>query len=83
MAKAPKSILYRRRNIGAEVKLTVFLVVTGLPTLLFAQVDFGGDGDQVYDVPFDDGVFVLVALAIVYGVYKVVAFKKSKKQLLQ
>lgn len=63
-----------------KAKVLMMLFVMSLPTLLFAQTPPDFD-EQVYDVqvPFDDGVSFLVVAAIVYGLFRVWAYKRNEK----
>jgi hypothetical protein len=66
------------------IKVLLSVVVLCLPALAHAQFDPPPDFEpQVYDVPFDDGVVVLVAGAIAYGLYKVWEFKKTPKKAIK
>jgi hypothetical protein len=72
-------------------RIMIVLVVMALPILMYAQggsaIDFDGESPYgVTDVPFDDGVGLLVAVGVVYGLLKIRAYKKvqkSTKVLLQ
>ncbi|MCW3112617.1 MAG: hypothetical protein JWR18_1013 [Segetibacter sp.] len=72
-----------------QTKFLLSIATIGLPILLNAQPyppppDLG-DG-QVYDVPFDDNVIILVIVAVLYGLQRAWRFKKNqknKKMLLQ
>lgn len=64
-----------------KVRAIIILFVMSLPCLVFAQPpDFTGESPYgVTDVPFDDGVNLLVIAAIVYGLFKVWAYRKNEK----
>ena len=64
-------------------KVLMLSFLFSIPAILFAQPGFD---EQVYDVavPFDDGVGVLLAIGIGYGLLRVILYrvhKKRKKQL--
>lgn len=65
-------------------RMVIALVVMALPIIMYAQgspIDFDGESPYgVTDVPFDDGVGLLVAVGVVYGLLKIRAYKKSTKK---
>lgn len=63
-------------------KVGFIILMLCMPVLLHAQTGgpgFGGGGDNTIDnpVPFDGGVYCLVAVAIVYGLIKAYTKKFS------
>ncbi|GEO10323.1 PID-CTERM protein-sorting domain-containing protein [Segetibacter aerophilus] len=64
-------------------RMVIVLVVMALPIIMHAQgspIDFDGESPYgVTDVPFDDGVGLLVAVGVVYGLLKIRAYKKAQK----
>ena len=38
-----------------------------------------GDG-QVYDVPLDDNIYLLIIVAVIYGIFRIWSDRKAKKQ---
>ena len=66
-------------------KALLMICVLVMPALLHAQPPTFDDESPyaVTDVPFDDGVFVLVAIAMFYGIFKILAYKKSVKLLME
>ena len=60
-----------------SIKGLIMLLVVCLPSILFAQTppDFE---PQVYDVPFDDNVSILVAVGIGYGLLRIWMYKRQE-----
>lgn len=72
------------RNKAARTRFFLLLIILSLPSLLFADDLPPFDGESPYgvtdvQVPIDNGVFVLVAIAVAYGLMKTFQYKKSKK----
>ncbi len=58
--------------------LMMFLMIT---VVGFSQPTGGGEGDPDQAVPFDDGVLILVAAAVGYGIKRLyTGYRVSKKR---
>jgi hypothetical protein len=76
--------LIKNASMKKSIRMFIVLFIIGLPKLLFARRDdpINFDGESPYgvtDVPFDDGVGLLVAVGVVYGILKIRAYKKAEK----
>ncbi|MDQ6815563.1 MAG: hypothetical protein M3040_17675 [Bacteroidota bacterium] len=63
-------------------KVALLMCIFFMPSLLKAQPPSFDNESPLYgvtDVPFDDGVFLLVGLAVVYSLLKVRVYNKAQK----
>lgn len=66
-----------------KVKILLMLLVMNLPILLKAQPPTFDDESPefgVKDVPFDDNVWLLVVVAVFYGGFRIMTYKKNAQR---